>query len=60
MNTHQKKVLKFHLSYEAGKMTKKQADERISEMREEAWKEHLKMQRPDGTCRAGCPLHAKK
>lgn len=41
-------------------MTKKQADERISQLREEAWQEHLKMQKADGSCRLGCPLHAKK
>ena len=60
MNAHQRKVLQFHLSFEAGKMTKKEADLRVGLMREEAWKAHLKSQKPDGTCRAECPLHGKK
>jgi len=57
MNNYQREVLLFNLSYAAATMTKKEADERIGQMREEAWNTHLKKQRPDGTCRAGCPLH---
>ena len=41
-------------------MTKKEADKRVVEMREEAWNAHLKNQKPDGSCRAACPLHGKK
>jgi len=48
----------FNLSHEAAQMTVKQAAERISLMREEAWQKHVKKRNPDGTCRAGCPLHA--
>ena len=60
MNSHQRKVLKFRLSYEAGHMTKKEVDMRVGLMREEDWRSHLKMQKPDGTCRPACPLHGKK
>ncbi|MBI3506728.1 MAG: hypothetical protein HY059_17965 [Proteobacteria bacterium] len=58
MVAHDKKVLSFLLSYEASQMTRKDVDVRIREMKKVDWKKHLRMQKPDGTCRSGCPLHS--
>ncbi len=58
MVTHEKRVLTFLLSQQSVEMSRKDVARRIQQIKNEDWKIHLKKNRPDGTCKSGCPLHS--